>query len=79
MSEKGLLTKAQLPEFKAWLKLEGYEVMAPKGDYEVLRWRRKPGKPMPIIFERLNAPEHYTCNNAAAPFVRQWIKESHNA
>ena len=79
MSYRGLLAKCKLEDFRVWLIAQGYYILAPKGDYEVLRWIGKPNRAMPIVFRTLGKTDHYTCNNAAAPFVRQWLKEQRNA
>lgn len=78
MSARNLLARSKLPEFKSWLEEEGFKILPTKGTYEMLRWRSKPRQVMPIIFERHGSDVHLTCNKAAIPFVRRWIKERDN-
>ena len=74
MANRALLHTNKLEEFKRWLIINGHNLLTPKGTYEVLRWNNPPGEPMPIIFSRIGA-QHLTCNDAATPYVVNFIKE----
>lgn len=74
MANRNTLHKSRLSEFRAWLQKQGYVVLKPKGTFEVLRWENRIGKPMPILFDRSDALEHYTSNDAAFPFVKQFLR-----
>lgn len=76
--DRALLHKTKLDDFRAWLIAQGYEIRklpCTFGFYEVLRWRGVSGEPMPIIFDRHDATEHYTCNASAVRYVRRWLNE----
>lgn len=77
MRDRALLHKSKLQDFTQWLEDKNYErLRSPAAAaYEVLRWRGRAGRAMPIIFDRDDATEHYTCNGEAAWFVRQWLRE----
>lgn len=73
MANRGLLHRSQLDSFKAWLEACNYQILKPKGNYEVLRWKGDTGKPMPIVFDR-HKGDHYTLNGQAEKFVRRFLK-----
>ena len=73
MAYRAMLHKTKLTQFRDWLVSEGHVLLPAKGDYEVLRWRGVPGRAMPIVFDRHGAKEHFTCNDAARPYVQAWL------
>jgi hypothetical protein len=74
MGNANLLHKNKFNEFRKWLEDRGEVLMQPKGSFEVLRWKGKKGRNMPIIFSRIEYPEHYSCNAEAAKYVRSWLR-----
>lgn len=76
MANRSLLHRNRLEEFTTWLKRHDYELLEPKGEYEVLRWRGEPSMPMPIVFTKLSNHEHLSCNNGAVPYVRRFLEET---
>jgi hypothetical protein len=72
MRARNLLHRTKLDEFKQWLESHGHRLQEPKGDYEVLRWKGKKGKPMPMVFDR-HEGDHLTTNATATGYVRQWV------
>lgn len=74
MARRDLLHRNKLDYFKAWLVANGYQVLDPKGDYEVLRWKPTGGGPMPIVFDR-HGGDHLAINNAATPYVNRCLRQ----
>ncbi len=74
MADRGLLAITQLAAFTFYLRDRG-EVLLPAkvNAMEVLRWRGTPGKAMPIIFDRQDGGKHLSANDAAIPYIRQFI------
>ena len=78
MIKKNLLHKNKLEQFKTWLeKKYGRCIHKTKGKFEVLRWCRdnEYNGPMPIIYNG-KSREHLSCNEAAIPYVRKFIRQS---
>lgn len=75
MANRGLLALHKVAEFKSYLEQRGLRPESGKAEYEVLRWKGKPGKPMPIVFNRNGDRDHLSCNDAAVPYVRAFIRE----
>ncbi|WP_417764657.1 hypothetical protein [Shewanella chilikensis] len=80
MAARNLLHRTKLEEFKEWLeKNYGWVIREPKGIYEVLRWDNRSDDKykgvMPIIFNG-KSKEHFSCNEAAAQYVKKFIKET---
>jgi len=73
MSNRSLLHRSKLEEFKQWLADNGWKIEKPNGGYEVLRWKGETRQPKPIIYDRHDG-DHYTANDAAVPYVYQFIK-----
>jgi hypothetical protein len=84
VASRNLLHVDKLEAFRAWLEASGYRILPPRGEFEVLRWKGNPGRPMPIVFwrgakptkERPYAILHYTTNDAAYSYVRRFIRET---
>ena len=76
MADRCTLHIKHLEPLNQWL---GDLVEPCKGEYEVLRWRNVPGRPMCIIFRRGYEPkEHYTCNDAALWDVGRFLRHYKN-
>ena len=75
MAERCLLHKNKLDKLKQWLASKGYDILTPKGTYEVLRACK--GKETVIIFEKIGAKEHLTVQQKDYKLIRQFIRESH--
>ena len=78
MAKRSLLHREKLKDFKAWLEdNHGWCIHPNKGQFEVLRWSKDDeyGGAMPIIYNG-KSPVHYSCNEAAAPYVRKFINQS---
>ena len=76
MANRNLLHRAKLKPFIEWLSDQGIPPLQPKGDFEVLRFDADGY--MPIIFNG-KSPAHYSCNEAAIPYVRKFISQSKKA
>lgn len=72
---RNLLHKTKLDPFKAWLTENGIEHRPARGDYDVLQVRSDSGQ-WQCLFDRHNAPEHYTVAGPLESLVRRFIRES---
>ena len=68
-----LLHKNKLDDFRAWLMAEGIAHRSGRGDYQVLQVQLKNGQ-WQCVFDRLDAPEHYTVAAPLEGVVRQFIR-----
>jgi hypothetical protein len=68
------LHKSKLEEFAAYCESQGWLREPVKGDYEVLRMRQKGSSPL-IVWDRLNAREHYT-TEGNSEYMFSWWKKS---
>lgn len=75
MAKRNLLHISKLEQFTLWLTKQGFNVEENAAVYEVIRWKVK-NKPMPIIYWKHDAKEHYVCNEHAVPFVKSFLKQS---
>lgn len=73
---RNLLHKSKLEAFKAWLDSQGIDHRPPRGDYQVLQVLcvRRGGHFWACVFDRINAPEHYTVDTRIEPMVRRFIQ-----
>lgn len=78
MRDRALLHRTKLDAFRAWLVANGYDPSGPRGDFEVLRWKGKPRKQMPMIFDRMSG-DHLTSNCTATEYVLRFIRDSKKA
>lgn len=76
MADRCLLAISKLNDFKDWLKEDGWVVVEPKGNYEVVR--AKKGKRWLIIFQRSLAEVHATVMDKDAPLIRTYITSRRN-
>ena len=74
MSNKNVLHRSKLEEFREWLIDKDIVIKDNKGDFEVLRFKAQSGA-MPIIFNGASS-EHLSCNQAAIGFVHDFIQET---
>jgi glutaredoxin-related protein len=77
MENRNLLHRSKIHQFKAWLILWGYEPEKNDKNRQVLRWKVK-GSHMPIIFDGKSS-EHFLCNDAAVPFVKNFINTEYDS
>lgn len=75
MANRNTLHRSKLPEFEQWLRDKGFQLRKPKGHYEVLRWVGRPGRPMPIVFDR-HKGDHLTLNSQAEVYCTMWLEEN---
>ena len=76
MASKCMLHKSKLDEFKEWLVLRGYSQEKTKGIFEVLRMRFDKSNIL-IVYDRIEAKEHYTTHGLAEDMLKIWFKEKH--
>lgn len=74
MAERCLLHQKKLELFKRWLAIKGYEIQPTKGNFEVLRAKRKTDTV--IIFKKIDAKEHLSVQQKDYRLVRQFIRET---
>jgi hypothetical protein len=70
---RNLLHKSKLNDFVAWLDANGIVHRPGRGVYQVLQIRTKGGH-WQCIFDRLDAPEHYTVAWPIESIIRRFIK-----
>ena len=78
---RNLLHKTKLEPFKEWLTAQGIQHRPPRGDYDVLQvcaFHRGDSLWM-CVFDRHDAPEHYTVDKRMAPIVRRFIASQKTA
>lgn len=72
---RSTLHKTKLPELKAFCEKRGWLAEPLKGGYEVLRMRHAGRKDPLIVYDRNNAPEHYTTWGESARMVTAMLRE----
>lgn len=70
---RNLLHKSKLTDFKTFLDSVGIEHRPGRGDYQILQVKTKSGQ-WQCVFDRLDAPEHYTVAWPLEPIVHRFIK-----
>lgn len=68
-----LLHKTKLDAFKEWLSTSGIEHRPARGDFQVLQVKTRNGQ-WQCVFDRLDAPEHYTVAWPLEPIVWRFIR-----
>ncbi|WP_143757418.1 hypothetical protein [Burkholderia singularis] len=68
-----LLHKTKLESFKSWMTETGIEHRPGRGDFQILQIKTKNGQ-WQCIFDRIEAPEHYTVAWPLEPIVRRFIR-----
>jgi hypothetical protein len=80
MMSKCLLHKSKLEDFKRWMDEHHIEHRPGKGSFQVLqvkiRNKRKNVIEWQCVFDRLEAPEHYTVAWPLEGTVRKFINDS---
>lgn len=73
MANRCILHRNHLDTFKEWLKNDGWEIEDTKGLYEILR-ARKEGRQHPlIIFEKIDAKQHYSVMDRDVQVVKDYL------
>lgn len=72
MAIRNVLHRNKLDKLKEWL---GDKALPPVGEWELVRWKGKPGKPMNIIYDNIHSTEHVSCNDAAYPEIKKFVDE----
>jgi hypothetical protein len=62
---KSWVSQEEYEWFMLWLQQEGAEFLPKTNEYELARWKGRPGKPMPICYRRLRS-QSITLNGEAA-------------
>ena len=73
MPNRSTLHKSKLEDFKEWLTANGWTIEPNKGHFEVLRARKD--KRIVIIYDRIEAPQHYTVRDIDASVVMAFLRE----
>lgn len=75
MANRCILHKTHLEDFKRWLIDNDWNLVDTKGDYEVLR-AKKDGRQHPlIIFEKIDAKQHYSVMDRDLNVVKAFLFE----
>jgi hypothetical protein len=69
------LHKTKLAAFKGWLDSQKIEHRPGRDFFQVLQIKTKKGQ-WQCIFDRLDAPEHYTVAWPLEPIVHRFIRDS---
>lgn len=82
MANRHTLHKNDLENFRQWLDSTGWQILEPKGDFEVLRARRY-DYPRPLLVHRgLGGGEHYSIDERDMRIYRAYYQQknrSHHA
>lgn len=71
---RNLLHKTKLEPFKQWLDAKGIAHRPGRGDFQVLQVAL-PRNQWGVVFDRIEAPEHYTVTWPLEAMVRRFIRE----
>ena len=71
---RNLLHKSRLELFKLWLDSQDIESRPGRGDFQVLQVQARPPQWF-CVFDRIEAPEHYTVDRRLEPLVSRFIRE----
>lgn len=77
--DRGLLTKDRLEEFATWAVARGYQREPVKGNYEVLRLRKKGDPPITVWArggETHPNPHHVTVYGAGLKLAKKFIRDT---
>lgn len=75
---RNLLHKSKLEDFKAWLDAKKRVHRPGRGDFQVLQVA-VPHNQWAVVYDRIEAPEHYTVTWPLESTVRQFIQETRAA
>ena len=70
---RNLLHKSALPQFKDWLTSKHIEWREGRGAFQVMQVAL-PGGQWGVVYDRIEAPEHYTVTRPMEPLVRRFIQ-----
>ena len=74
MANRCILHKTHLEDFKKWLIDNDWILVDTKGDYEVLR-AKKDGRQHPlIIYEKIDAKQHYSVMDRDIPIIKAFLE-----
>lgn len=77
MADRCTLHVKKLEDFKQWLVEDGWEIVEPRGDYEVLR-AKKPGRMNPLmVYTKLESKEkpHLSLMDRDIGVVRAYLRD----
>lgn len=72
MANRCLLHKTKLEDFKNWCDVLGIKTEEGKGEFDVLRIFH-PGFGFGVIYDRIRAKEHYSCDKVAEKIIREFL------
>ena len=72
MANRSLLHKSKLEDLKNWCYALGIKTEEGKGEFDVLRIYH-PAFGFGVIYDRIRAKEHYTCDKVAEKIVRRFL------
>lgn len=72
---RNLLHKTKLDAFKTWMVEKNIEHRPGRGDFQVLQIKTKNGQ-WQCVFDRIDAPQHYTVAWPLECIVHRFIKDS---
>lgn len=72
---RNLLHKKRLEDFKEWLTAQGVEHRPGRGAFQVLQVMTD-RKSWQVVYDRIEAPEHYTVTGPMEYLVRRFIRET---
>ena len=75
MRARDLLHKTKLDDFRAWLEDRGWYQVSCKGEWEVLRMRHPDSVGPLLVYDRLEAREHYTTHGVAYHMACRWVRD----
>jgi hypothetical protein len=70
---RNLLHKSMLPQFKDWLDRKRIQRREGKGEFQVMQVAWPDGQ-WNCVYDRIDAPEHYTVTRPMEPLVRRFIQ-----
>lgn len=74
---RNLLHKSMLSQFKDWLDRKRIQRREGKGEFQVMQVAWPDGQ-WNCVYDRIDAPEHYTVTRPMEPLVRRFI-QAHSA
>jgi len=72
---RNLLHKTKLEAFKTFLSKSGIEHRPGRGSFQMLQVKLKSGQ-WQCVFDRIDAPEHYTVAHPLEGLVHKFIKQA---
>lgn len=75
MANKHTLHRNHIPDFLKWLEANDWEILVPKGYYEVIRATHPRRQHPLLIYTSLRDPAHYTVRDRDMPVIWRFLKE----